>query len=27
MAAVNQDPVSGNSLGVLWDITHDRPLG
>ena len=27
MAAVNQDPASGNSLGVLWDITHDRPLG
>jgi len=27
MAAVNQDPVSGNSLGGLWDITHNRPLG
>jgi hypothetical protein len=26
MAAVNQDPAGGASLGVLWDITHDRPL-
>ena len=27
MAAVNQDPATGASLGATWDITHDRPLG
>jgi hypothetical protein len=27
MAAVNQNPASGASLGALWDITHDRQLG
>jgi hypothetical protein len=27
MAAINQNPASGASLGALWDITNDRPLG
>jgi hypothetical protein len=27
MAAVNQSPASGASLGALWDLTHDRQLG
>ena len=27
MAGINVNPASGASLGVLWDITHDRPLG
>ena len=27
MAAVNQDPSSGASLGSLWDITHDQKMG
>src|SRR5208283_3847590 len=27
MAAVNQDPATAASLGVIWDITNDRPLG
>ncbi len=26
MAAINQDPAGGGSLGALWDLTHDRPL-
>jgi hypothetical protein len=26
MAAINQDPASGASLGTLWDITHDKPM-
>jgi hypothetical protein len=27
MAAINQDPGSGASLGALWDITHDTHMG
>ncbi len=26
MAAINQDPASGASLGALWDLTHDQQL-
>ena len=26
MAAINQDPATGASLGALWDITHDRQM-
>jgi hypothetical protein len=27
MAAVNQNPAGGASLGALWDLTHDQQLG